>query len=178
MARRLRNLEPENVSVEDGQLRRALPAKTLDGGEIEAKYSYGPATARLLRGAHQGARRPSSITGFFRYEPPDFESEIDVEIYNDSSRRVLFTTYAGGEQAHTETTELLFDLIQDFHDYAFSYDEDSITFLVDGEPTKELEGGLPDKPMKLYANTSFPQWLSGEESDLDRHVYVNWIGHQ
>jgi endo-1,3-1,4-beta-glycanase ExoK len=118
VARRLRNLEPENVSVEDGQLRRALPAKTLDGGEIEAKYSYGSATARLLRGAHQGAKRPSSITGFFRYEPPDFESEIDVEIYNDSSRRVLFTTYAG------------------------------------------------------------PQWLSGEESDLDRHVYVNWIGHQ
>jgi endo-1,3-1,4-beta-glycanase ExoK len=178
VARRLRNLEPENVSVEDGQLRRALPAKTLDGGEIEAKYSYGPATARPLRGAHQGTKRPSSITGFFRYEPPDFESEIDVEIYNDSSRRVLFTTYAGGEQAHTETTELPFDLTQDFHDYAFSYDEDSITFLVDGEPMKELEGGLPDKPMKLYVNTSFPQWLSGEESGLDRHVYVNWIGRQ
>jgi beta-glucanase (GH16 family) len=169
------NLEPENVSIDDSQLRLTLPAETLDGGEIESKGPFGPGfyAARI-----KVPDAPSSITGFFLYEPPDFESEIDVEIYNDSSRRVQFTTYADGKQTHTETTKLPFDPTQDFHDYAFSYDEDSITFLVDGEPIKELEGGLPDKPMKLYVNAWFPQWLSGEEPDSDRYVYVDWIGHQ
>jgi hypothetical protein len=165
-------IEIENVGLEDGQLRLTLPAQTLGGGEIESKDFYGPGfyAARI-----KVPDAPSSITGFFLYEPPDFESEIDVEIYNDSSRRVQFTTYAGGKQTHTETAELLFDPTQDFHDYAFSYDEDSITFLVDGEPIEELEGGLPHKPMKLYVNAWFPQWLSGEEPDSDRYVYVDWI---
>ena len=148
------NLEPDNVSIEDGQLRLTLPAQTLNGGEIASKGTFGPGfyAARI-----KVPDAPSSITGFFLYEPPDFESEIDVEIYNDSSRRVLFTTYAGGEQTHTETTELPFDPTQDFHDYAFSYYEDSITFLVDGEPIEEFEGSVPYKPMKLYVNAWFPQ---------------------
>lgn len=31
--------------------------------------------------------------------------------------------------------------------------------------------------MKLYVNAWFPQWLSGEEPDSDRYVYVDWIKH-
>jgi beta-glucanase (GH16 family) len=118
---------------------------------------------------------PSSITGFFLYEPPDFESEIDIEIFNDPSGKILFTTYAGGEQTHTETKELPFDPTKDFHDYALFYDRDSITFYVDGEPIQEYEGGLPERRMKLYVNSWFPKWLDGEKPNSDRYVYVDWI---
>lgn len=109
--------------------------------------------------------------------PPDLASEIDIEIYNDPSGKILFTTYAGGEQTHTETMQLPFDPTKDFHDYAFSYDEDSITFYVDGEPMQEYEGGLPKERMKLYVNTWFPTWLNGEVLSSDRYTYVNWIEH-
>ena len=118
---------------------------------------------------------PSSITGFFLYEPPDFKSEIDIEIYNDPSDRILFTTYTDGEQTHAETTDLPFDPTEDFHDYAFLYDEESITFYVDGETVQEFEGGLPDERMKLYVNSWFPKWLSGEKPHSERYVYVDWI---
>jgi hypothetical protein len=165
-------LEPENVGLKDRQLRLTLPTGALDGGEIQSEERYGPGfyAARI-----KVPDAPSSITGFFLYEPPDYENEIDVEIYNDSSRRILFTTYAGGAQTHTETMELPFDPTEDFHDYAFFYDRDSVTFYIDGEPMKEFEGGLPDEPMKLYVNSWFPSWLDGEASDSDRHVYVDWI---
>ena len=165
-------LAPENTGIEDGLLRLALPANTLNGGEIESTDLYGPGfyAARI-----KVPDAPSSITGFFLYEPPDLESEIDIEIYNDPSGKILFTTYADGEQTHTETTNLPFDPTEDFHDYAFFYDEESVTFYVDGEPMQEFKGGLPDERMKLYVNSWFPNWLSGEEFDSDRYAYVDWI---
>ncbi len=162
----------ENAAIEDRQLRLALPADTLNGSEIESAYLYGPGfyAARI-----KVPNAPSSITGFFLYHPPDFASEIDIEIYNDPSDKVLFTTYNSGKQTHTATMTLPFDPTADFHDYAFFYDEDSITFYADGVTMKEYEGGLPEEDMKLYINTWFPTWLSGEEPDSDRYIYVDWI---
>ena len=97
-------LAPENAGLEDGLLRLTLPAGTLNGSEIESKDLYGPGfyAARI-----KVPEAPTSITGFFLYYPPDLESEIDIEIYNDPSGKILFTNYAGGEQTHTETMELL-----------------------------------------------------------------------
>ena len=137
------NLEPENVSIEDGKLRLTLPANDLDGGQIESKGLHGSGfyAARI-----KVPDAPSSITGFFLYTPPDFESEIGIEIYNDSSRKVLFATYAGGEQTHTETMKLPFDPTEGFHDYAFAYDANSVTFFVDGEPIKELRAACQTSP--------------------------------
>jgi endo-1,3-1,4-beta-glycanase ExoK len=100
--------------------------------------------------------------------------EARIEVYNDSSDKSLFTTYANGEQTHTETMNLPFDPTEDFHDYAFFYDENSIRFYVDGEPMQEFEGGLPEKRMKLSVNTWFPTWLDCEEPDSDRYAYVDW----
>ncbi len=94
-------LNPENVSVFKGNLEINLPARTLDGGEIRstALYGYGSYAARM-----KVPHAPSSITGFFLYQPPDYASEIDIEIYNDSSRKMAFySSYAGGTQTHTET---------------------------------------------------------------------------
>jgi beta-glucanase (GH16 family) len=63
---------------------------------------------------------PTSIMGFF------------LEIYNDSSRRIMFTTYSGGRQTHTVTKQLPFDPTADYHTYAFRYGEGLARFVVDG----------------------------------------------
>jgi beta-glucanase (GH16 family) len=99
-------LAPENTGLADGLIRLTLPANTLNGGEIESTGLYGPGfyAARI-----KVPDVPSSITGFFLYSPPDLESEIDIEVYNDPSGKILFTTYADGEQTHTETVDLPFD---------------------------------------------------------------------
>jgi endo-1,3-1,4-beta-glycanase ExoK len=165
-------IAPENTGVEDGLLRLAHPANTLNGGEIESTDLYGSGfyAARI-----KVPDAPPSITGFFLYEPPDLESEIDIEIHNDPYDKILFTTYADGEQTHTETMDLPIDPTEGFHDYAFFYDEESITYYVDGEPVQEFEDGLPDERMKLYVNSWFPKWLSGEEPDSEYYVHVDWI---
>jgi endo-1,3-1,4-beta-glycanase ExoK len=107
-------LKAENVTVRDGILRIELPAGTLEGGEMESadSYGYGSYAARI-----KAVRAPSSITGSFLYNPPDFHTEIDVEIFNDGSRRISFTTYADGEQTNTVRKKLPFDPTAAFHEY-------------------------------------------------------------
>jgi beta-glucanase (GH16 family) len=121
---------------------------------------------------------PSSITGFFLYGPPDYTSEIDVEIYNDSSRRMAFySTYAGGAQTHTEEKSLPFDPTDGLHEYRFEYAPGSIRFYADGQLTKEWTYGLPTDSMRLYVNAWYPAWLEGRKANKDRYVLVDSIRH-
>lgn len=84
-------LDPNNVGTSNGNLAVKLPANSLNGGEIisDDLYGYGSYAARI-----KVPDAPSSITGFFLYKVPDYASEIDIEIYNDTSRKVMFSTYA------------------------------------------------------------------------------------
>lgn len=168
------SLRSGNVRTESGRLKLKIPAGTHDGGEIESRklYQYGSYRARI-----KVADAPSSITGFFLYSPPDFESEIDVEIYNDHSRRILFTTYAGGEQTNTVTKKLPFDPTAGFHDYRFDFASNAADFYVDGVRLQTFRDGLPTQPMKLFVNSWFPSWLPGEKPMGDRYTYVDWVKH-
>lgn len=168
------NLDPANVSVNGGNLEIKLPARTTNGGEIfsEALYGQGSYTARMKL-----PNAPSSITGFFLYEPPDYASEIDVEIYNDTSRRIMFSTYAGGSQTHTQTMTLPFDPTTGFHDYRFDYAPGSVKFYADGVLMKEWTDGLPQTSMRLYANAWFPTWLDGRKPSKDKYVLVDSISY-
>ena len=165
-------LEAENVTVENGALRIDLPAGTLEGGEIESagSYGYGSYAARI-----KAAKAPSSITGFFLYAPPDFHAEIDVEIFNDESRRVLFTTYADGEQTNTVEKRLPFDPTAGFHEYRIDLYPTRAEFSVDGEPMHTFSEGLPGDSMKLMVNAWYPEWLPGKRPEADGHTRVDWI---
>jgi beta-glucanase (GH16 family) len=72
-----------------------------------------------------------SITGFFLYKAADYESEIDIEVFNDSTRRIMFTTYSGGSRTHAITRTLPFDPTTGFYEYSFEYTENSVTFYAD-----------------------------------------------
>lgn len=167
-------LDPENVSVSEGNLRIKLPKRSLEGGELVSDdlYGYGSYSARMKL-----PYAPTSITGFFLYKSPDYESEVDIEIYNDSSQRIMFTTYAGGAQTHTETMKLPFDPTEGFHEYRFDYAPGSITFYADGEPMKTWDDGLPTTSMHLMVNSWFPTWLDGRKPRTDKFLLVDWIQH-
>jgi beta-glucanase (GH16 family) len=165
-------LDPNNVGVSNGNLGIKLPAGTLKGGEIVSNnlYGYGSYTARI-----KVPYAPSSITGFFLYYPPDYASEVDIEIYNDSSRRIIFATYARGRQTHSQTMTLPFDPTAGFHEYRFDYASGSIKFYADGRLMKKWTNGLPHKSMKLYVNAWYPTWLEGRKPATDRFVLVDKI---
>lgn len=167
-------LKPENIGVRNGNLSLKLPAGTLDGGEIKSakRYRYGSYRARI-----KVADAPSSITGFFLYREPDFENELDVEVFNSPSGRILFTTYSGGEETNAVEEKLPFDPTEDFHEYRFDFYPDRAEFYVDGELMHGFEEGLPEDPMRLYVNTWFPAWLSGKKLETDSYTYVEWVRH-
>jgi beta-glucanase (GH16 family) len=148
-------LRPENVGVAGGALALAIPATSTDGGEIRsnATFASGVARARL-----RAAAAPSSLTGFFLYAPPDYASEIDIELVGDE---VLLSTYANGRQTHTITLPLGFDPAAGFHDYEIRWGSGKVTFSIDGTPVHAWGTGVPRAPMNLYANVWFPAWLAG-----------------
>ena len=164
--------QPDNVSTYKDKLRLKLPKNSFDGGEIKSKktYGYGSYTARI-----KVPNAPSSITGFFLYKSPDLQSEVDIEIHNDPKGKILFTTYSGGKQTHTETMSLPFDPTKDSHAYGFDYRPGKVIFHVDGHPVKTFEGGIPDEPMNLYVNAWYPDWLEGKKPSEDRQVLVSYI---
>ncbi|MBA2510090.1 MAG: glycoside hydrolase family 16 protein [Rubrobacter sp.] len=165
-------LKSENVGVQDETLRIRLPAGTLEGGEIESSdsYGYGSYAASI-----KVARAPSSLTGFFLYAPPDFHAEIDVEISNDASGRVLFTTFADGEQTNTVEKKLPFDATAAFHEYRIDLYPTRAEFSVDGRLLHTFEDGLPGDSMKLMVNAWYPDWLSGKRPGQDVYTSVDWI---
>ncbi|MGB3635961.1 MAG: glycoside hydrolase family 16 protein, partial [Rubrobacteraceae bacterium] len=168
------SLAPENVRVGDSRLELKLPTDTFDGGEIKSKklYQYGSYRARV-----KVADAPSSLTGFFLYKAPDLENELDIEIFNDSSRRIMFTTYSGGEETNNVRKKLPFDPTEDFHDYRFDFYPDRAEFYVDGELMHSFDEGLPEKAMNLYVNAWFPTWLSGTRPEKTSYTYVEWLRH-
>jgi beta-glucanase (GH16 family) len=154
-------LDPANVSVAGGALALGLPAGRLDGAEVHTAASFSTGT---FRARIRVANAPSSLTGFFLYAPPDFASEVDVEILDDPSGTVMFTTYAGGAQTHTETRSLGFDPTAAFHDYEIALDRRSVTFSVDGRAMRAWTSGVPRAAMPLYLNAWYPTWLAGSPS--------------
>lgn len=165
------HLDPANVDTANGMLRLKLPAHTTDGAEIQSVdfYGYGSYEARIkVPGA------PSSLTGFFLYQPPDEANEVDIEIFNGGSRQIMFTYFSSGRQV-SETRSLPFDPASGFHDYRFDYRPDALQFFVDGEFIEALPGGLPVPPLRLYANAWYPNWLAGESGEVDRYVSVDHI---
>ena len=166
---------PENVTMEEGKVRITLPADTVNGGEIVSERLHGPGSMYTARMKVPDA--PTSITGFFLYEPPDLESEIDIEIFNEPSGKILFTTYSDGKQTHTKEKKLPFDPTKGFHDYAFFYGEDFLIFYVDGKEMQRYKNGIPNEEMKLYVNSWYPTWLETQKPSSDRYAYIEWIEH-
>ncbi len=165
-------VRPPNVGTGSGNLLLRLSAHKLDGGELvsNAPLGYGSYSVRM-----KVPNAPSSITGFFLYEPPDYASEIDIEVYNDTSRRVIFSTYANGRQTHTYTGYLPFDPTAGFHTYRFDYASGYVRFYADGFLMRQWTTGLPKKSMHLYANAWFPKWLAGKRPAQDKYVRIDRI---
>lgn len=163
---------PKYVYSQGGLLFLGMKADSYDSGELRSRelLSYGSYEVSM-----QLAHRPGSLTGFFMYKAPDYDQEIDIELYNENKGQIFFTTYAEGKRQKAHEGLLAFDPTADFHRYRFDYYPDRLTFFVDGEARMTYEAGYPKADMYLMLNTWYPLWLEGERPQEDAQVKVDWI---
>ena len=168
-------LDPANVAQGPGTLLLTIPAGTRDGAEIRSadrlRYRSVEATMRtpLVAG---------SISALFFYElDPRRNDEIDIEIFNDGSRTILFTTWVAGRQTNHAQYTLPFDPSAAYHTYRIEWSPGRVAFLVDGVTYQVWTSGVPRDAMYLMSNLWWPVWLSGppaassESLEIDRIVY-------
>lgn len=163
----------ENVALHGGTAALTLPAGCLDGAEIRGveRAGFGAYGARM-----RTSRAPGSLSAFFLYEGgSDIADELDVEIFNDDSRRVMFTTWVAGVTTNTVTLTLPFDPAEGFHDYVIEWSPDEVCFAVDGAVMRRWRTGIPRNPMYVMANTWWPVWLSGPPPGVPSPLLIERI---
>jgi hypothetical protein len=165
---------PNNIMVQNGALNIKLSKDVLSGGEIYSvdKQGYGIYEIRM-----KVPNVPSSITGFFMYYPPDFHSEIDMEVFNDSSGKLLLTTYADGKVSNESVIQLGFDPTQDFHDYRFEYSENQVVFYVDDQLVDSFNSEIPKTGMQLMINCWYPKWLEQKPPSEEKILFIERLSY-
>ena len=168
-------LEPENVSYKGNKLLLTLPAGNYNGAEIKSasRVQFRDVEVRL-----RTPRAPGSISAFFLYEFVERRNgEIDIEIFNDGSWQIWFTTWVGGKQTNHARHTLSFDPAVMPHDYRIEWSRRRVRFLVDGVLMQEWTEGVPRDAMYVMSNAWWPTWMTGptlfeaRTHEIDRIVY-------
>ena len=142
-----------NGSIENGVLSLSVTeaASGYDAAEYrtESTRSYGFFATRM-----KPIRCSGVISSFFVYTGSPWD-EIDVEFLGKDTTQVQFNYYVNGVGGHEYVLDLGFDAAEDFHEYAFLWQPDAITWFVDGVAVYRVEkanGDLPSHPMQIMAN--------------------------
>jgi len=163
---------PKNVTVSDGNLVINMPKNTYGSGEIQSidLKSFGSYEIRMKLPDAKG-----SITGFFMYKSPDYYHEIDIEIYNDTTRDYFLTTYSDGKVQNEFLSTLQFDARKSFNNYRFDYYPDRLEYYINDIYITSFDSGYSLSPMHLILNCWYPNWLDDGPSKEDVNLIVEWI---
>lgn len=148
-----------NVVMGGGRAALSLAAGAYDGAEIltTTRYGVGSYEARMRTPV-----APGSVSAFFLYQGvAGGNDEIDIELFNDGTRRIMFTTWVAGKETNNVIRTLPFDPAAALHDYRIEWSSKRVRFVVDGVVMQEFRRGIPKSAMFVMANTWWPTWLSG-----------------
>ncbi|WP_420128380.1 family 16 glycosylhydrolase [Longimicrobium sp.] len=152
------SVRAEQVALGGGRAALSLAPGAYDGAEILTSERYGTGTYEArMRTPHA----PGSVSAFFLYQGGATSDEIDIEIFNDGTRRIMFTTWVAGRETNNVTHTLPFDPAEAYHDYRIEWAARSVRFVVDGVLMQEFRRGVPRNAMFVMANTWWPTWISG-----------------
>ena len=145
-----------NVHYEDGIMRLGITEEQasawIDGAEVP--YSYTAGEARTQNYYHYGdyevSMKPSANGGtastFFvctgpydlKDGVPNAHDEIDIEFLGKDTTHVQFNFFVDGVGENEYMYDLGFDASEEFHTYGFRWEENAITWFVDGEPVYKV----------------------------------------
>lgn len=184
-----------NVTYTDGQMHLAIheadDAVEQDyyGGEARTGlyYGYGDYSVRMKPAKVEGtASTFFTCTGPYDINAdgePNPWDEIDIEFLGKDTTGVQFNYFVNGEGGHEYWYDLGFDASEEFHEYGFRWEEDSITWYVDGEAvytvTTAENGPLPSTPgrilMNYWCGTADAEGWMGVYAPSDATADYEWI---
>ena len=142
------------------------------------KTGYGFYSVKMKAAACSGV-----ISSFFIYNGRPWD-EIDIEFLGDDTTRVQFNYYTAGVGGHEYIYELGFDASKEFHEYAFDWQEGSITWYVDGVAVYQATNNIPSSPGYIMMNIwnvadTNAGWAGRfDETKLPVSAQYQWIGYQ
>lgn len=140
------------------------------------KYSYGFYSVRM-----KPAKCSGVISSFFTYTGRPWD-EIDIEFLGDDTTKVQFNYFVNGVGGHEFMYDLGFDASEEFHEYAFDWQPDSITWYVDGEAVYRVTGEMPSTAgnimMNLWNVADYKADWAGkfDGTNLPVTAQYEWIG--
>jgi len=159
---------PREIDVSNGALTLSFsntPFKDRQHScaEIQTKqrFHYGTYEARMRTGSGSGLN-----AAFFTYVGPiqkQPHDEIDFEVLLKDTTKVQVNTYVDGKQHNGALVDVAGGSDNDFHDYAFVWEPERMSWYVDGKLMHRTEPGatLPSHPQKIF----FSLWGSDTLTD-------------
>ncbi len=145
-----------NVHYEDGIMRLGITEEQasawIDGAEVPYNYTAGEARTQNYYhyGDYEVSMKPSANGGtastFFictgpydlKDGVPNAHDEIDIEFLGKDTTHVQFNFFVDGIGGNEFMYDLGFDASEEFHTYGFRWEENAITWFVDGEPVYKV----------------------------------------
>lgn len=121
------------------------------------------------------------ISSMFIYTGAPWD-EIDIEILGKNMTQVQFNYYTNGKGGHEYLYNLGFDASEDFHEYAFDWQPNSITWYVDGKAIYRATEDIPSHPQQIMINvwncTGYNGWSGKfDESALPATAQYKWLAY-
>lgn len=145
----------------DGQGNGAIP---YSGGEFRSREFYGYGYYEVCM---KPIKNDGVVSSFFTYTGPSDNNpwdEIDIEFLGKDTTKVQFNYFTNGKGNHEKVVSLGFDAAEDFHTYAFLWEENAITWYVDGVEVHKASLNIPKTPSKIMMNvwpgTGVDGWLN------------------
>lgn len=172
-----------NISfTSDGKMRLALTSPSnnkFDGAEYRTKFQTG-------YGMYEVNMKPAKNTGivssFFTYTGPSDGTpwdEIDIEFLGKDTTKVQLNYYTNGVGGHEKIINLGFDASQGYHTYGFNWQQNSITWYVDGAAKYTATSNIPTHPgkimMNLWNGTGVDSWLGAYNGANPLYAYYDSV---
>ena len=144
---------------------------------LTEQYSYGFYSVRM-----KAAKCSGVISSFFTYTNRGGWDEIDIEFLGKDTTGIQLNYYTNGVGGHEFWYKLGFDGAEDFHEYAFEWLPDSITWYVDGKAVYRATNDIPTRSTQIMMNVwncaGSDEWSGKfDATSLPATAEYQWIGY-
>ena len=152
-----------------------------EGMEFRSRsyFSYGYFSVKMKAADCSGV-----ISSFFLYTNRPVWDEIDIEFLGKDVTKVQFNYFTDSVGGNEYVYDLGFDASEEFHEYGFDWQQDSIIWYVDGKAVYKATKNIPSHSAQLMANVwngkgdSFISWAGAlDETKLPVTAEYKWLAY-